>query len=273
MAEAAENYVELKDMFKDSDVELPGDMWTEQCANYYGNSPGNILEKIQGDLAAKGQAGLHYLIDKSKTPYEHYYFSGVVPKMTGVSLCFMAAQSLNSDYGCYLFDTTYKKNPKSEKDGEFKAEFTSWFGFAPCQWKAEMTKIDEETLEESKVMEDQNDNMLFWHMWQYQKAKPETLTTLKKMKFSLAGNQYKVIKVDTTGASDCIVSAQGNGECLCAAKTKEGILVMNWASSQYKGEGRRKWGSLKGKNVQFYQAVKELFQEYELLTIDGDGYQ
>jgi len=272
MAEAAENYVELKDMFKDSDVQLKDDVWNNQLANYYGSDPSSILEKIKEDLAATGKEGLHWLIDKNSTPYPHYYFSQVVPKMTGVSTCFMAAQSLNSNYGVYLCDPSYQKNPKAEKDGEFKAEFTNWGGFAPCQWKAQVKKIDEETLEETLVMEDQNDNMLFYMMWVYEKSKPDTLDKLKKLKFSLAGNQYKVIKIDTTGKSDCLVSAQGNGECLCAVKTKEGILVVNWADTQYKGAGRRKWGSLKGKNGQFYMLVKALFEEFELLTIDGDGY-
>jgi len=258
-------------MVKDT-IELEAPIWTDQLTDYYGNTPDAILGKIREDLEATGKEGMHWLIDKNSTPYPHYFFSQVVPQMTGVSTCFMAAQSLNSNYGVYLCDVNYQKNPRATKEGDWKAEFTNWQGFAPCQWKAEVNKIDEETLEESKVMENQNDNMLFWTMWQYEKTKPETLDNLKKLKFSLAGNQYKVIKVDTTGKSDCLVSAQGNNECVCAIKTKEGILVVNWADLQYKGDGRRKWGSLKGKNGQFLQFVTDLFKEYELLTIDGDGY-
>jgi len=272
MADAADQeveYEELKNMFKECDVELSEDVWNAQLANYYGNSPGDILTKISGDLTDAGQSGLGWLIDANKTPYPHYYFSQVVPQVTGVSLMFMGA---NSNYGVYLYDKQYKMNPKSMEGGEWKAKFQAWSGFCPQTWTAQVTKINEETLDETKTMEAQNDNMLFWSMFNYAKAKPDTLNALKKLKFSLAGNQYKVIKVDTTGDADCMVAAEGNGECLCACRTKEGILVVNWASNTYKGEGRRKWGSLKGKNSHFFSMVKDLFQEHELLTIDGDGY-
>jgi len=274
MADAADEefkHVELKAMTKE-DVELPESIWNAQLANYYGNNPSDILTKIKEDLEAKGQAGLGWLINQQSTPYEHYFFSSVISRMTGVSLCFMAQQSLESNYGIYMFDSsTYKLNPKAAPDGEWKAQIALG-GFTAHQWKCEKRVINEETLEETMQMTDQNDNMLFYVMHQYQKANADSLNALKKLKFSFAGNQYKVIKVDTTGDSDCVVSAEGNGECLCACKTKEGILVVNWASTKYAGAGRRKWGSLKGKNVQFYQFIKDLHEEFELITIAGDGY-
>jgi len=214
---------------------------------------------------------LAWLIDRNSTPYPHYFFSTVVPAMTGVSLCFMSEPCITSNYGVYLYDTNYKLNPKAMKDGEWKAEIGNFTGFHPHQWKCMERKINEETLEESMELTPMNDNMLFYVMHQYQKDNAESLRKLKTLKFSLAGNRYKVIKVDTSGAADCAITAEGNGECLCAVRTKDGILVANWADTTYKGEGRRKWGSLKGKNQQFFTFITDL-AEIELLTIDGDGY-
>jgi len=264
---------ELKEMTKDDDKEIPESVWGAQAAQYYGTTPGQILTKIQEDLQLQGKNSLGWLIDGNQTPWQHYFFSTVVPRMTGVSLCFMAEQSLQSNYGIYLWDTNYKLNPKAVKGGEWKAEGLDNFqGFTGHQWKCEEKKFNEETLEESMELTDQNDNMLFYVMHQYHKDKEDSLSKLKKLKFSLAGNRYKVIKVDTSGVADCLVTAEGNGECLCAVRTKDGILVANWADTTYKGEGRRKWGSLKGKNSQFLGMVIDLAQEYELLTIDGDGF-
>jgi len=269
MAEAAKiEYVELKEMTKD-DVELPLTVWGAEAAQYYGNTPAAILSKIQEDVGQSGALG--WLIDRNKTPWQHHFFANVIPMMTGVSLCFMSTACLNSNYGIYMFDTNYKLNPKAAPDGEWKAQIQLG-GFCAHQWKCEKTVVNEETLEETQQMTDMNDNMLFYVMHQYKKANADSLNALKKLKFSLAGNQYKVIKVDTTGDSDCLVSAEGNGECLCAVKTAEGILVANWASTKYAGEGRRKWGSLKGKNNQFYQFCKDLHEEFEMITIAGDGY-
>jgi hypothetical protein len=274
MAEAAEiEQWDLKDMTKDDDKELPESIWSNQLAAYYGNTPGAILTKFQED-AKENQNSLAWLIDVKTSPYQHYFFSTVVPAMTGVSLCFMAEPSLQSNYGIYLHDASYKLNPKAAQDGEWKAKgLEKFYGFKSHQWQCEKTVINEETLEETPTMTVMNENLLFWTMHQYHKDKPDTLTALKKLKFPLAGNQYKVVKVDTSGAADCAVSAAGNGECLCAVRTKDGILVANWADNTYKGAGRRKWGSLKGKNSQFFMMIMDLAQEFELLTIDGDGYK
>jgi len=255
----------------DDDKELPETVWGAQAANYYSKNPGKILGKIQEDM---GGYGLAYLIDRNKTYWQHHFFSVVVPAMTGVSLCFMAEASLgvNGNYGIYLWDTNYKLNPKAVKDGEWKAQITNFGGFTSHQWKCMDRKINEETLEESLELTDMNDNMLFYVMHQYHKDNAESLRKLKTLKFSLAGNRYKVVKVDTSGVADCAVTAEGNGECLCAVRTKDGILVANWAAATYKGEGRRKWGSLKGKNPQFFSMIKDLAEEFDLLTIDGDGF-
>merc|ERR1719166_600657 len=128
---------------------------------------------------------LAWLIDRSKTGWQHYYFSTVVPAMTGVSLCFMANPTFNSNYGVYLWDTTYKMNPKAVENGEWKAESKDkkFTGFCPHQWKCEEKKIDEETLEESMVTTDMNDNMLFYVMHQYKKGDEDSLNKLKKLKF------------------------------------------------------------------------------------------
>jgi len=273
MAEAAEiKYVDLKEMTKD-EVEIPESVWNAQLAAYYGNTPGDILSKIQSDLAnSNGATGLGWLVNVKTTPYPHYFFSTVVPRMTGVSLAFCPQASMDAQtYAVWIHDAAYKLNPKAAAGGEWKASGLENFnGFIQHQWKCEKTVIDEATLEETTAMTDMNDNMLFWAMHMYHKTKPETLTALKKLKFSFAGNQYKVIKVDTMGDSDSIVSAQGNGECLCACRTATGILVANWADLSYPGEGRRKWGSLKGKNIQFFQMVKDLSNEFELLAMAGD---
>merc|ERR1719461_91652 len=268
MAEAAAKfkYIDLKEMTKD-EKEIPESVWNAQLAEYYGNTGGDILGKIQSDLAVNDNSGLGWLVNVKTTPYPHYFFSTVVPMMTGVSLAFMPQASMNN-YGIWIHDANYKINPKAAAGGEWKAEIEEGFkGFTIHKWKCEKTIVDEETLEEKTEMTQMNDNMLFWAMAQYHKTKPDTLTALKKLKFSFAANQYKVVKVDTMGDSDCIISATGNGEVLCACKSSTGILVANWADLAYKGEGRRKWGSLKGKNVQFYQFCKDLTNEFELLTL------
>jgi len=255
----------------DDDKELPETVWGAQAANYYSKNCGQILAKFREDLGDEKNS-LAWLIDRNATPWQHHFFSVVVPAMTGVSLCFMAEASLKSNYGIYLWDANYKLNPKAAKDGEWKAEIANFAGFTCHQWKCMDRKINEETLEESMELTGMNDNMLFYVMHQYHKDNAESLRKLKTLKFSLAGNRYKVIKVDTSGVADCAITAEGNGECLCAVRTKDGILVANWAAATYKGEGRRKWGSLKGKNPQFFSMVKDLAEEIELLTIDGDGF-
>jgi len=269
MAEAAQEYCELKELFKETDneIKLPLHLWGEQGANYYSNEPVAILEKMAEDK--HDDQGLNYFINILQTPWQWNYFGTVVPAMSGVSLCFFAAQSLNADYKSYLYDKTYVKNPKAEAGQAWDAKFTAFDGFCPAVWSAKVPVTDPNTLETTLQEQAMNDNILAYNMWQYDGTKPKEME-LKRLKFSFAGNQgYKVVQIFTTGKS-VFLAAQANSEVICALKTKEGILLANWADTKYEGN-RRKWGSLKGKLSQFEDMFKAL-AENTFLTIDGDGF-
>lgn len=235
-------------------------------AGTYGNNARKILEEFQ-------DTSMGEIVNYNARAVENWFFSTVIPRYTGVSLCYCHSQN-NDNMQVWLWDKEYKVNPNSAPGGDWKSSFPEhvggYAGFKPHQWSCEVT-VTNEDLTESKKVEAQNDNSLFWEMKCFD-GTAASLRKLKTLKFSFAGNRYKVVNSAKSGGTDCALVATGSGEALAAVKTKEGFLAMNWAiKDKYKGEGRKADVSLNKGYSAFLKFVMEL-NSLGIITVDGDGY-
>jgi len=273
MAEAEKEYVTLSKFFQDDELELKPNDWPNAngYADKWGNNPSGILAKLEEE---KQEAeNMQWWVSPNNTPAQWWFFSAMIPKYTGVSTCFLSFYS-NPNMDITLFDKDYVMNPKaapSDAEDAWNASFTNgaFVGFKPQPWKCTVVVTNEDLSEEKKV-EDQNDNLLFWNMTQFDGSDAK-LREIQKMKFSFAGNKgYKIVQIKKSGKSDMALAAIANGECFACVKTVQGIFAMNWADSTYKGN-REKYASLNKGWSEFLKIIA-LMSEWGFITIDGDGY-
>lgn len=270
-ADAEHEYVTLSKFFQDEDLELKATDWPAQggYGDVYGNNPNTIIQKFEEN---KQEAETLQWWVSPQTPAQWWFFSSMIPKYTGVSTCFLSFYN-NANYDITLFDKDYKMNPKaapSDAEDAWNAKFTNAFaGFKPQPWECTV-EVTNEDLTTTKKQEAQNDNLLFWHMSQFDGSDAK-LREIGKMKFSFAGNKgYKIVQSKKSGKNDMALAAIANGECFACVKTVQGIFAMNWAALDYKGD-RKKYASLNKGWSEFLKIVGEMNQ-YGFITIDGDGY-
>jgi len=274
MAEAEKKYVTLSAFIQDEDIELAEKDWPKNggYGDVYGNNPKGVLDKLE-DTKQENET-LQWWVSGANTPVQWWFFSAMIPKYTGVSTCFLSFYN-NPNMDITLFDKDYVMNPKAmpsevpNPDG-WNAKFTNAFaGFKPQPWKCTV-EITNEDLTTTKKEVDQNDNLLFWYMTQFDGSDAK-LREISKLKFSFAGNKgYKIVQAKKSGKNDMVIGAIANSECFACIKTVQGIFAMNWADQSYKGD-RHKYASFNKGWSEFLKVVGEL-NTLTMITIDGDGY-
>lgn len=187
------------------------------------------------------------------------FLASAIPLTTGCSLFFLPANAYAS-YAISLYDASYPQNPKFADATVSGGKFNGLLAHA---WSVNM-EVTQEDLTTKLQKVDANDNTIIGKLIGYKESSGKAVQMeLSKMKFDFACNKYKVIKAEFQG-DQFMISASGNQECIMFFKAPEGILGVNWATKEYKGD-RFNVGSLNGYSSAVQSFYNELV-ERELLT-------
>jgi len=225
MADAAKKLIPIRKIFDDEEYNLQAENNGYYCQQLQ-------CENLSGAWETLGGYKMAALANGAQTLTAGFWFlAQIVPKATGYSF-FMLPADHYKDYQIPLYDNKYPQNPKG---ADWGTQVDNFEGFKAHAWKCNKTVTNPDTLEQSLVMSQCNDNTIIYDLITYKKdTDPKTKNSLKTKKFDFACNQYKASRAEFAGDQMYVV-AQGNNESMVLFKTPDGILAFNWASKEYKG--------------------------------------
>jgi len=265
----------------------------QECLNLYNYGQFNNAQWLGGPFLKLFNAG-------------NLLFTCVFPHVTGMSMCMINYNDQNKwtwNRGFYTSmcakdQAYYPLNFKANADDGWKPEFynNTFQGFQiNYPYKSHKVKYDEGGEPIGKEAELCGDWILPFYLWNIGEEvtmypvktdnvnanDPTEKFTVNKLKiqqskYDFAGNMgYKVKtlnigKEKVDGHKDVYFMAEANKEIICAAKFREGIMIVNFATKEYPGDqGRRpQWNKNNAYRVQ--QFFARLVEKNIVTMFGGD---
>jgi len=186
----------------------------------------------------------------------HNFLCYALPELTGVSFSYISAANYG-DYMSYIYDPQYPQNPTTMKMDNVAANpNTPFAGLKAIAWSVDKEVTDPETLEKVKKPTQINENNILYAVISY-KTKADMALFEKplpnqpnspplKSRFDFAMNMdYSTKAIAGNDSGEMFLCAQAANEVIFIVKVQEGIIILNWATTEYKGS-RKPVGSLRG---------------------------
>jgi len=202
-------------------------------------------------------------------PYQFMCYA--LPELTGVSFSYISKLNFG-DYMSYIYDPQYPQNPTTMKmDNVACNPNTPFAGLKAIAWTVDKEVTDPNTLEKVKQSASINENNILYAVISY-KTKADMALFEKplpnqpnapplKSRFDFAMNMdYSTKAIAGNDSEEMYLCAQAANEVIFIVKVQEGIIILNWATTEYKGS-RKPVGSLRGYMSQAQDFINALCEK------------
>jgi len=265
--------LKIKNVVNNEDDETPfAGMHNNLYANWMGTNLSGAFDKIaEWKLDNIIYGSTQHPNHSQNYTVPHSFLCYALPELTGVSFSYISANNYG-DYMSYIFDPNYPRNPNTVAQEDVKENpNTPFCGLKAMAWSCKKAVLNPETLEEEKKDTAINENNILYAVISY-KTKANLALFEKPMphapdapplktKFDFAMNMdYSTKALDGNDYGEMYLCAEKNNEIIFFCKVQEGIIILNWATTEYKGD-RKKVGSLRGKMAEAQDFINQLAEK------------
>lgn len=269
--------LQLKNFVNNDDDETPfATLHNSSYVAWMGTNPAGAWDKIAewklDSIMCGHQQNPNY---NANWQIPHNFLCYAMPALTGISFAYISSQNYG-DYMSYIYDPQYVMNPATSKAANVKINpQTPFSGFKAIAWSCDKEVINPETLEKVPTPTNINENSILYaiisyktkaDMDKFEKPLPTSPDVpALKSRFDFAMNMdYSTKALAGNDSGEMYLCAQAANEVIFFCKVQEGIIILNWPTSEYKGT-RTPVGSLKGKMTQAQDFINHL-AEKEIVT-------
>jgi len=263
--------LKLKNIVNNEDDDTPfATMHNNSYQAWMGLNPSGAFDKIAewklDSIMCGHQSNPNY---NANWQIPHNFLCYALPELTGVSFSYISAQS---EYTSYIYDPQYPQNPATMKmDNVACNPNTPFAGLKAIAWTVDKEVTNPETLEKEKTSVSINENNILYAVISY-KTKADMALFEKplpnqpnspplKSRFDFAMNMdYSTKAIAGNDQGEMYLCAQAANEVIFIVKVQEGIIILNWATMEYKGN-RKPVGSLKGYMCQAQDFIMALCEK------------